>query len=80
MDCVSNVNDQLFPLHVTVPNLLKQLQIALMLSVSSATCESSFSSLKGVRHSTMSDEHLTNLALLTIEKDLTSTLPLGDIP
>lgn len=74
--------DQLIPLHIAFPNLLKQLQIALTLSVSSAAYERTFSSLKRVKtylRSTMSDERLTNLALLTIEKDLTVTLSLEDV-
>jgi hypothetical protein len=82
LDSISDVIDQLIPLHIAFPNLLKQLHIALTLSVSSAACERTFSSLKRVKtylRSTMSDERLTNLALLTIEKDLTVTLSLEDV-
>lgn len=82
LDSISDVIDKLLPLHVAFPNLLKQLQIALTLSVTSAACERTFSSLKRVKtylRSTMSDERLTNLALLTIEKDLTMKLSLEDI-
>ena len=70
------------PLHIAFPNLLKELQIALTLSVSSAACERTFSSSKRIKtylRSTMSDDRLTNLALLTIEKDLTTKLSLEDV-
>ena len=82
LDSISDVIDQLIPLRVAFPNLLRQLQIALTLSVSSAACERTFSSLKRVKtylRSTMTDERLTNLALLTIEKDLTMILSLEDV-
>lgn len=82
LDSISDVIDQLMPLHVAFPNLLKELQIALTLSVSSAACERTFSSLKRIKtylRSTMSDDRLTNLALLTIEKDLTTKLSLEDV-
>ena len=72
MDSISDVIHQLIPLRVAFPNLLRQLQIALTLSVSNA-CERTFSSLKRVKtylRSIMTDERLTNLALLTVEKDL----------
>ena len=81
LDSISDVIDQLIPLHVACPNLLRQLQIALTLSVSSAACERTFSSLKRSKtylRSAMTDERLANLALLTIENDLT-ILSLEDV-
>ena len=79
LDSISDVIDQLIPLRVAFPNL-RQLQIALTLS--SAACERTFSSLKRVKtclRSTMTDEWLTNLAPLTIKKDLTMILSLEDV-
>ena len=46
LDSISNFIDQLIPIRVAFSNLLRQLQIALTLSVSSAACERTFSSLK----------------------------------
>jgi hypothetical protein len=54
------------------PNLRTALQILLTISVSVASCERSFSKLKLVKtylRSTMSQERLSNLAILSIEKD-----------
>ena len=42
LDSISDVIDQLIPLRVAFPNPLRQLQIALTLSVSSAACENLF--------------------------------------
>ena len=56
---------------------LKCYQIAMTIHVSNASAERSFSSLRRLRtylQSTMTQEHLTNLAVLYIERDLTSQL------
>ena len=54
------------------PNLRTALQILLTISVSVASCERSFSKLKLIKtylRSTMSQERLSNLAILSVEKD-----------
>ena len=59
------------------PATIKCYQIALTIGVSSATAERSFSSLRRIKtylRSTMSQIRLSNLALLYIERDLSSNL------
>lgn len=59
------------------PTIIQCYQIAMTLGVSSASAERSFSSLGRLKthlHSTMTQERLTNLALLYIERDLSSQL------
>ena len=59
------------------PTTMKCYQIALTIEVSSATAERSFSSLRRIKtylRSTMSQTRLSSLALLYIERDLSSTL------
>lgn len=54
------------------PNLRTALQILLTISVSVASCERSFSKLKLIKtylRSTMSQERLSNLTILSVEKD-----------
>ena len=54
------------------PNLRTALQILLTISVSVASCERSFSKLKLIKtylRSTMCQERLSNLAILSVEKD-----------
>ena len=54
------------------PNLATVLQILLTIGVSVASCERSFSKLKLIHtylRSTMSQERLTNLAILSIERE-----------
>lgn len=66
---------------VTVPECFPQLvrcyQIALTMGISSATAERSFSSLRRIKtylRSTMTQDRLSNLALINIERDLSSQL------
>ncbi len=59
------------------PTILKSYQLAMTIGVSSATAERSFSSLRRIKtyiRSTMSQTRLSNLALLYIERDLSSQL------
>ena len=59
--------------------LIKVVHIALSLAISSATCERSFSALKRIkyyRRSTMTEPRLNDLAVLSIESDLSRTLDL----
>ena len=50
--------------------------------VSTAKCERTFSSLKRIKsylRSTMSEQRLTDMAILSIERDLADSLKLDDI-
>ena len=82
MENVGDVFLELTPLRAAFPNLLKAIQIALTISVSTAQCERSFSALKRIKtylRSTMTEQRLTDLAILAIEKELTSELSLDAI-
>ena len=59
------------------PTVIQCYQIAMTIGVSSATAERSFSSLRRIKtylRSTMTQERLSNLAILYIERDLSSDL------
>lgn len=59
------------------PTIITCYQIALTIGISSATAERSFSSLQRIKtylRSTMNQDRLSNLALLYIERDLSSKL------
>jgi hypothetical protein len=59
--------------HEVFPNVLKLYKLALTIGCSSASCERSFSALKRVKsylRSTMSEERLMGLSLMSIESDL----------
>uniref|UniRef100_A0A1X7TB94 DUF4371 domain-containing protein n=1 Tax=Amphimedon queenslandica TaxID=400682 RepID=A0A1X7TB94_AMPQE len=73
MEDVSDALLELIPLKVAFPNLIQLLQIALTISVSTAKCERTFSTLKRIKsylRTTMSEERLNNMAILSIEHDL----------
>ena len=79
---ISELIDILLPLKAAFPVLLKLLQIALTLTVTSATCERLFSSLQRTKtylRSTMDDSRLNNLGILSIERGLSSTLSLDSV-
>src|ERR1700733_4873496 len=64
------------------PNLLKCMQVALTLPVTSSTCERSFSAMKLLKsflRNKMSDERLSNMATLFISKDRVKRLDKNDI-
>lgn len=66
----------------TLPNLVIALQIFLTLPVSVASGERSFSKLKIIKNymrSTMTQDRLTGLAVLAIEKDETETLDIKEL-
>ena len=61
----------------SVPNLVVMLRIFLTIAISVATCERSFSKLKLIKNylrSTMSNLRLRNLAMLSIERQLTDEI------
>ena len=61
---------------------MKLLQISMTICVSTAKCERSFSALKRIKtylRSSMSEQRLTDMAILSIERDLADSLILNDI-
>ena len=82
LDSTSEVLQAIYSLKEAFPTLLKLLQIALTIAVSTATCERSFSALKRIKsylRSTMSEQRLVDLAVLSIEKDLSQQLSLEEV-
>ena len=72
-----DVYDQLGTVSQGFPQLMECLKIAMTFGVTSASAERSFSSLKRAKtylRSTMTQERLNNLALLYIERELSTTL------
>ncbi|XP_031329372.1 uncharacterized protein LOC116160326 [Photinus pyralis] len=68
---------QQFGLADSVPNIVVYLRIFLTLAISVATCERSFSKLKLIKdylRSAMSQLRLSNLAILSIEHELTNAI------
>ena len=83
MECSNNevidVLRELSPLRTAFPVLVKSIQIALTIAVSTAHCERSFSALKRIKsylRSTMTQKRLVDLAILSIEKELSNNLSL----
>lgn len=82
LESVMDVFKALVPLKSAFPTLVKLLQIVLTLVVSTATCERSFSALKRIKtylRTTMSEQRLTDIALLSMETDLASDLAFHDV-
>ena len=82
LDCISEVLLGICSLKEAFPTLLKLLQIALTIAVSTAKCERSFSALKLIKsylRSTMSEQRLVDLAVLSIERDLSQQLSLDEV-
>uniref|UniRef100_A0A1X7VLG9 HAT C-terminal dimerisation domain-containing protein n=1 Tax=Amphimedon queenslandica TaxID=400682 RepID=A0A1X7VLG9_AMPQE len=64
------------------PTLTQIFRMALTLAVSTAQCERSFSALKRIKNylrSTMSEQRLTDISLLSIEKELSSDISFEDV-
>ena len=71
-----------YNLENSVPNIVIMLRIFLTIAVSVATCERSFSKLKLIKNylrSTMSNLRLRNLAMLSIERELTDKITFDDV-
>ena len=82
MENVGDVFLQPTPLRSAFPTLLKAIQIALMISVSKAQYERSFSALKRIKtylKSSMTEQRITDFAILSIEKELTNELSLDAV-
>ena len=80
MDNICDVLCELTPLKLAFKNLITVVQIAMTIGITSAKCERCFSALKIIkthRRSTMNDEdRLNDIAILSIEKDLSNQLDL----
>ena len=73
---------ELSPLKTAFPLLIKLIQIALTIAVSTASCERSFSALKRIKtylRSTMTQQRLVDLAILSIERELSLKHSLDDV-
>ena len=71
----------LFQLKEAFPELMKLVRIAMTIAVNTAHCERSFSALKRIKtylRSTMCEQQLTDLAILSIERDISSVLSLDE--
>ena len=71
-----------YKLQETAPNLIIAMIIYLTLAVSVALCERSFSKLKLIKtylRSTMGQNRLTNLAILSIEREQTESLDFDEV-
>ena len=82
MESVGDVFRELVRLKDAFPTLLKAIHIALTIAVSTAECERSFSALKRIKtylRSTMTEQRLTDLAILSIEKELANDISLDDV-
>ena len=82
LDIIIDVLCELSPLRAAFPLLVKLIQIALTIVVSTAHCERSFSALKRIKsylRSTMTQQRLVDLAILSIEKELSQNLSLDNV-
>ena len=77
-----DVYRHLLPLQAAFPTLLKLYQIALTLAVGTAQCERTFSALKRIKtylRTTMSEQRLSDISLLSTEKDLSKKINFEDV-
>lgn len=82
MNDISDVMLSLIPLKDAFPELLKLVRISMTIAVNTAHCERSFSTLKRIKtylRSTMSDQRLNDLAILSIERELSSSISLEKV-
>lgn len=75
LDTVLDVYSELQPFQLAFPTLVKLLQVALTVVVSTAQCERSFSALARIKthlRTRMRDERLADISLLSLERDITT--------
>ena len=69
---ISDVLKEIIPLNIAFPTLIKVLQIALTIVVTTAECERSFSCLKRTKNylrSSMSEQRLIDLAVCPLNRN-----------
>ena len=79
---ISDVLLQLYPLKASFPELVSLYQICLTIAVTTAKCERTFSTLKRTKsylRSTMTEQRLRDLAILSIEKEMSSNINLEHV-
>lgn len=82
IESIVGVLSEVYPSKAAFPTLVQLLQIGLTTVVSTAQCERSFSALKRIKtylRSTMGEQRLTDLAVLSIERELSQGLSLDEI-
>ena len=82
METINDVLKEIFSLKTAFPNLVKLLQLVLTIVLSTASCERSFSALKRIKtylRSTMTEQCLNNVALLSIERKEAEPLSFDNI-
>lgn len=80
MENIDDVLRELAPLKLAFPALIKIVQIAITIGVTTAKCERCFSALKLIKtyhRSTMNESRLNDIAILSIERDLAKELDLN---
>ena len=73
---------QLLPQNDAFPQLTKLIRIAMTIAVSTAHCERTFSALKRIKtylHSTMGEQRLSDFAVLSVEREISSSLDLENV-
>ena len=81
LEHISDVFKALIPLKDAFPELVKLVRIAMTIAVNTAHCERSFSALKRIKtylRSTMCEQRLTDLAILSVEREISGTLSLDE--
>ena len=82
LDSTNDVFLSLLPLTEAYPNLVRLIRIALTIAVSTAQCERSFSTLRLIKNylrSTMCEERLSDLAILSIEKEMCDKINVDEV-
>ena len=82
IESVIDVYRLIIPLEAAFPTLKKLLQISLTLAVSTAQCERSFSALKRIKtylRTTMTEQRLTDISILSIERELSKKISLDTV-
>ena len=79
LESVSDTLLTLLQVQSAFPVLTKLVHIVMMIAVSTAECERSFSTLKRIKTYLRSENRLNNLAVLSIEQDISLNLSMDDI-